>query len=100
MRVADRVGCQGWPCADVDHGFFSVLAIAVDPATISVVLTSEVAAPRARGRLLRGTGLTAHERQAVGILQSVGPWACRLIAACLSATAATLPPRSSPSLGR
>ncbi len=47
MRPSDRVRCQDWPCTDVDRGLFSVPTVEVDPARVSIVLVSEVAAPRA-----------------------------------------------------
>ncbi len=47
MRVSDDVRCQGWPCTDVDRDLYSVPAAEVDPARISIVLVSKVAAPRA-----------------------------------------------------
>jgi len=55
MRVSDRVGCQDWPCTDVDRDLFSVPAVEVDPARISIVLVSEVAAPRAEGGYYAGS---------------------------------------------
>ena len=55
MRMSDRVHCQDWPCTDVDHDLFCVSAVEVDPARISIVLVSEVAAPRAEDGYYAGS---------------------------------------------
>jgi uracil-DNA glycosylase len=45
MRVADHVGCAGFPCGDVCHECYVVPRVEVDPEQISVVLISEAAPP-------------------------------------------------------
>jgi uracil-DNA glycosylase len=45
MRVSDCVQCEIFPCADVNHDGYRVPAIELDPASISLVLISEAAAP-------------------------------------------------------
>lgn len=43
MRVNECVGCELFPCADVNHGSYIVPSIDVKPDTISIVLISEAA---------------------------------------------------------
>lgn len=45
MKVSNSVHCATLPCADVEHGGFWVPDVDVDPASVSIVLISEVAAP-------------------------------------------------------
>jgi hypothetical protein len=47
MRVSDCVSCESFPCVDVNHEGYRVPGIEVDPASISMVLISEAAAPDA-----------------------------------------------------
>ncbi|MDD5264280.1 MAG: uracil-DNA glycosylase family protein [Candidatus Bipolaricaulis sp.] len=48
MRPSDYAVCDGFSCGDVDRRLHSVPAIDVTAARISLVVISEVAAPRAR----------------------------------------------------
>jgi uracil-DNA glycosylase len=43
MRVAECVGCSGFPCTDVKHESHVVPGIDVDPARIVIILISEAA---------------------------------------------------------
>jgi uracil-DNA glycosylase len=45
MRTTNRVGCTGFPCADVDHNCYVVPDVDLDPAKISAILVSEAAPP-------------------------------------------------------
>lgn len=41
MQPNTCIGCQGFPCADVNHQSYVVPAIEVDPAKVRIVLISE-----------------------------------------------------------
>ncbi len=45
MRVNECVGCEGFPCADVNHKAYLVPDIGIDPEKISIVMISEAAPP-------------------------------------------------------
>jgi hypothetical protein len=45
MRVSECVQCDAFPCADVNHQGYRVPGIELDPASISLILISEAAAP-------------------------------------------------------
>ena len=47
MRVSDWVQCESFPCEDVEHEGYRVPGVDLDPASISLALISEVAAPDA-----------------------------------------------------
>ncbi len=47
MRVSECIGCDGFPCQDVNHAGYRLPAVEVDPQKVSVVLISESAAPDA-----------------------------------------------------
>ena len=47
MRVSDCVQCESFPCVDVKHEGYRVPGVELDPASISLVLISEAAAPDA-----------------------------------------------------
>ena len=40
---SECVGCQNFPCIDVDHSRYIVPGIAIDPATVRIILISEAA---------------------------------------------------------
>lgn len=43
MKVSECIGCESFPCADVDHGCYLVPDIQLVPEDISIVLISEAA---------------------------------------------------------
>src|SRR5512137_2321329 len=45
MKASERIGCQGFPCADVKHECFVVPGVDVKPEAISIVMVSEAAPP-------------------------------------------------------
>jgi len=45
MRVSECVQCEAFPCADVNHAGYQVPGVELDPASISLILISEAAAP-------------------------------------------------------
>jgi hypothetical protein len=47
MRVSKWVGCQEFPCVDVDHSCYVVPDVDVEPDRISIVMISEAAPPNA-----------------------------------------------------
>lgn len=41
--VKECIGCRTFPCTDVDHSRYTVPEIAIDPATVRIILISEAA---------------------------------------------------------
>lgn len=58
MRPSRTIRCEDFPCRDIDRDGYSVPAVTLDPAAVSIILISEAAAPNpadnyyARGRPL------------------------------------------------
>lgn len=48
MRTSDIVRCPDFPCADVDHGRYTVPGVELDPDRVGILMVSE-AAPSAPG---------------------------------------------------
>ncbi len=47
MRVSDCIGCESFPCRDVNRACYSVPSVSLKPESISMVLISESAPERA-----------------------------------------------------
>jgi len=45
MRISECVGCEAFPCSDVNHGCYTVPDIEIEPKGISIVMISEAAPP-------------------------------------------------------
>ncbi|MCB0022489.1 MAG: uracil-DNA glycosylase family protein [Caldilinea sp.] len=43
LRPSECVGCRTFPCTDVEHSRYTVPDIAIDPATVRIILISEAA---------------------------------------------------------
>ena len=50
------VGCRTFPCIDVDHSRYIVPGIAIDPATVRIILISEAAPATAADYYYAGAG--------------------------------------------
>jgi uracil-DNA glycosylase len=47
LRTSERVGCQKFPCTDVQRGCYVVPDVEIEPEHVSIVLISEAAPPDA-----------------------------------------------------
>ena len=45
MRVSEHIRCTDFPCAEVNHGAYTVPSLDLDPADITILLISEAAPP-------------------------------------------------------
>jgi uracil-DNA glycosylase len=54
MRPNQHLTCQGFPCADVDHGGYFVPGVTVKPETISIVTIAEAAPADPRDHFYAG----------------------------------------------
>ena len=45
MRISECVGCETFPCSDVNHGCYVVPDIEIEPEDISIVMISEASPP-------------------------------------------------------
>lgn len=45
MRVSDCLGCNGFPCEDVNHSCYLIPNIDINPENILIVMISEAAPP-------------------------------------------------------
>jgi len=54
MKVSEVVGCQGFPCGDVQHAGYVVPAVDLDPSTIKIVMVSEAAPAQASDHYYAG----------------------------------------------
>jgi hypothetical protein len=71
MRIPDTIGCDAFPCVDVDHAGYLLPDIDVHPEAVSLVVLSE-AAPPDRGDYYYAPGLPLFQQNTVQAFRSGG----------------------------
>jgi uracil-DNA glycosylase len=71
MRINECIGCESFPCVDVDHNCYIVPDIDVEPNRISIVMISEAAPPAASDYYYAGRG-ALFEQTTVQALNDAG----------------------------
>ncbi|MCB0068055.1 MAG: uracil-DNA glycosylase family protein [Caldilineaceae bacterium] len=72
LRPSECVGCRTFPCTDVEHSRYTVPDIAIDPATVRIILISEAAPAAPADGYYTGAG-SLFAQTTVEAFQDAGP---------------------------
>jgi len=71
VRVSECIGCQAFPCRDVNHGCYAVPGVSLEPEPVSLVMISE-AAPENAGDYYYARGNPLFQQTTVQAFQDAG----------------------------